>query len=331
MGEIIKPNKIKSKDKLSRATLSVLFFPLSITQFLITKREDQKYQPPGELVDIETSQLHALVSGKGETTIILDAGMGGFSVDWTFVQPELSKFSTVLSYDRAGYGWSKTNEDRVTSEEYVNALRKLLMKLKLKPPYILVGHSFGGLNMQLFAASFPEEIAGLVLVDSVHEHYYLPEYMSESRKLSFSKMLSVYKLGYILAPLGIPRFLKQHIGSKRLPPEYLKQAKAKGYISSTYKTVYMELISAEESAKQVQSAKPIPDSIPITVLSAGKQSEEWHEQQLLLCDLNRVTKHKVANKSWHSIQIHEPEIVIRAIKEMVSKQINCKTISNCEG
>ena len=81
----------------------------------------------------------------------------------------------------------------------------------------------------------------------------------------------------------------------------------------------MELMSAAESAKQVQEAKPIPDTIPITVLSAGKQSEEWQEQQLLLCDLNRVTKHKVANESWHSIQIHEPDIVIGAIKEMVSK------------
>ena len=205
---MINPNIIKSRDKLIRAALSILFFPLSITQILITKREDKKYQPPGKMVDTETSQLHALVSGKGEPTIILDAGMGGFSVDWTFVQPELSKFSTVLSYDRAGYGWSKTNEDSVTSEEYVNDLRKLLVKLKLKPPYILVGHSFGGLNMQLFAASFPEEIAGLVLVDSVHEHYYLPEYMSEKRKLNFSKMLRVYKLGYILAPLGIPTISK---------------------------------------------------------------------------------------------------------------------------
>ena len=97
------------------------------------------------MVDTETSQLHALVSGNGEPTIILDAGMGGFSVDWTFVQPELSTFSTVLSYDRAGYGWSKANEDSMTSEEYVNDLRKLLVKLKLKPPYILIRHSFGGI------------------------------------------------------------------------------------------------------------------------------------------------------------------------------------------
>lgn len=97
----------------------------------------------------------------------------------------------MLSYDRGGYGWSKTNEERVTSEEYVNDLRKLLAKLVLKPPYILVGHSFGGLNMQLFAASFPEEIAGIVLVDSVHEHYYLREYMGNKRKANFSKMLRV--------------------------------------------------------------------------------------------------------------------------------------------
>ena len=83
-------------------------------------------------MDTGTSQLHALVSGKGEPTIILEAGMGGISVDWTFVQPELSKFSTVLSYDRAGYGWSKTNEERVTSEEYVEDLRIAIGEIKAK-------------------------------------------------------------------------------------------------------------------------------------------------------------------------------------------------------
>jgi len=76
---------------------------------------------------------------------------------------------------------------------------------------------------------------------------------------------------------------------------------------------------AEKSAKQVQAAKPISDTIPITVLSAGKQTEEWQEQQLLLRELNSVTTHIVANESWHSIQIHEPDVVISAIKEVVSK------------
>ena len=78
------------------------------------------------------------------------------------------------------------------------------------------------------------------------------------------------------------RFLKLHIGSKRLPEDYLRQAKDMGYRSSTYKTAYMELMMAPESAKQVQDAEPIPDTIPITVLSAGKQTKEWREQQLLL-------------------------------------------------
>ncbi len=316
---MINPNKLESSDKLIRATLSLLFFPLTITQQIITKREATKYQPPGIVVNTGTSKLHALVSGEGKPTIILEAGMGGVSLDWSFVQPELSKLSTVLSYDRAGYGWSEMNEEGVTSEEYVENLRMLLANLKLAPPYILVGHSFGGLNTRLFAASYPEEIAGLVLVDSVHEHYYLPEYMSEKRRAGFIKMLTVYRFGYMLAPLGIPRFLKQHIGSKKLPQYFLRQAKAMGYKSSTYKTVYMELMKAQESAKQVQAAEPIPDTIPITVLSAGKQTEEWREQQLQLAKLNNNTNHMIANESWHSIQIHEPKAVISVIKEMVIK------------
>jgi pimeloyl-ACP methyl ester carboxylesterase len=313
-----KPIQIKSSEKLIRGALSVVFFPLTIAQKLLTKREATKYQPLGTLVDTGTSQIHVQVSGEGKPTIILDAGMGGFSVDWAFVQPELSKDSTILSYDRAGYGWSQTNEERFTSEEYVEDLRTLLAKLKLEPPYILVGHSFGGLNMRLFAANYPEEIAGLVLVDSVHEHFYLPKHMSEKRRASFNKMLKVYRIGYILSPLGIPRFLKMNIGSKRLPQEYVQRAKAMGYKSSTYKTVYMELMKAPESAKQVQEAKPIPDDIPITVISAGKQTEEWKAQQTMLCNLNNNTKQIIANESWHSIQIHEPTVVIDAIREMAS-------------
>lgn len=278
-----------------------------------------KYQPPGVLVNIGSSNLHAVVSGEGEPTIVLEAGMGGFSVDWTLVQPKLSEISKVLSYDRAGYGWSQTNEERVTSEEYVEDLRMLLATLKLEPPYILVGHSFGGLNMRLFAATYPEEIAGLVLVDSVHEHFYLHADMSEKRRVSFSEMLKAYRLGFVLAPLGIPRFLKLPIGPKRLPQENLRQAKAVGYKSSTYKSVYLELMKAPESAKQVQGAEPIPDTIPITVLSAGKQSEEWREQQQRLCELNNNTNHIIANESWHSIQIHDPTTVISVVKEMVLK------------
>lgn len=88
--------------------------------------------------------------------------------------------------------------------------------------------------MRLYAATYPEEIAGLVLVDSVHENFYLPEYMSEKRRASFSKLLKVYKLEYVFAPLGIPRFLKLHIGSKRLLQDYHRQEKAMGYRSSTY-------------------------------------------------------------------------------------------------
>lgn len=85
---MINPNIIKSRDKLIRAALSILFFPLSITQSLASKREDKKYRALGEMVDIGTSQLHSFVSGEGEPTIILDAGMGSFSIDWVFVQPE---------------------------------------------------------------------------------------------------------------------------------------------------------------------------------------------------------------------------------------------------
>src|SRR3712207_1932610 len=99
----------------------------------------------------------------------MDSGLGGTVLDWQLVQPELAKSMRVCTYDRAGMGWSSPGAQPRTSEQIARELHTLLGKAGVRGPYVLVGHSFGGTNMQVYASQYPEEVAGMVLVDSALE------------------------------------------------------------------------------------------------------------------------------------------------------------------
>jgi len=128
-------------------------------------------------------RLFGLLYGEGETTVILDAGLGGTSEDWSKIQPEVAKFSKVISYDRAGLGHSDKASIPRTCENIISDLRNLLMAANLPSPYILVAHSWSGINARWYANQYPEEIAGMILIDAVHENKYeqFKKILSEER------------------------------------------------------------------------------------------------------------------------------------------------------
>ena len=117
-------------------------------------------------------RLFGLLSGAGESTVILDAGLGGTSEDWAKVQPEVANFSKVFSYSRAGLGKSEKASIPRTCKDIIEDLRSFLSSVNLNPPYILVAQSWSGINARWFASQYPEEIAGMVLIDAVHENKY---------------------------------------------------------------------------------------------------------------------------------------------------------------
>jgi len=132
--------------------------------------DDPVYLKAQQLVRVDGDRrLNLYCTGKGSPTVIFDSGLGeGLNV-WALVQPQVAKTTRACSYDRAGLGFSDpTNEER-TSAFLVADLRKLIVAARIKPPYVLVGHSFGGMNIKLFAETYPRDVAGLVFVDPSHE------------------------------------------------------------------------------------------------------------------------------------------------------------------
>lgn len=122
----------------------------------------------GRCVDVGGYQMYMRIFGQSSPHVVFDSGSGDDSTVWNAVAPQVAKFSQVIIYDRAGLGKSdaKPGDKPLSSQDSVDALKLLLKKENIKPPYILVGHSRGGLNMQLFAQKYPREIAGMVLIDS---------------------------------------------------------------------------------------------------------------------------------------------------------------------
>src|SRR5581483_1918466 len=159
--------------------------------------ELRKYAAPGRMIDIGGRRLHFQVKGEGAPTVILEAAVFGCSVDYDAIQSEIARFTRVFAYDRAGMGWSDPSPAPRGIRERVDDLRTLLERAGIEPPYLLVGASAGGLIVELFARSHPEEVVGLVLVDALDE-----ETLARLPRASAHLMKRV-SLGQLCARLGI--------------------------------------------------------------------------------------------------------------------------------
>jgi pimeloyl-ACP methyl ester carboxylesterase len=145
------------------------FVLLAILTALRAATSAQALPPPGKLIDVGGYRLHLNCTGKGEPTVVLIPGGGDFSFDWSLVQPGASRFARVCSYDFAGSAWSDPGPTPRTMRQDAYELHTLLKTAGVKGPYVLVGHSLGGLITRFYAAAYQAEVAGIVLIDSTHE------------------------------------------------------------------------------------------------------------------------------------------------------------------
>ena len=134
-------------------------------QAIATWRAARAFPQPGQLVDVGGHKLHIHCLGTGSPTVVTENGLGSSSPDWSLVQPAVSQTTRICSYDRTGSGWSEAGPGPRTSHQISAELHTLLTNAGIAGPYVLVGHSAGGMHVQVYASQYPAEVAGLVLVD----------------------------------------------------------------------------------------------------------------------------------------------------------------------
>jgi pimeloyl-ACP methyl ester carboxylesterase len=169
------------------------------------------------MVDIGGRRLHVQISGESGPTVVLESGLAATSLTWALVQPLIAGFARVISYDRAGLGWSDDAAGPATALNAVHELELLLDRAGLPPPYVLVGHSFGGLIARIFQQRHSELVAGLVLVDPVVRDEWRDPTPQRRAMLGRGVMLS--RRGATLARMGVVRFALTRLtsGSQRIP------------------------------------------------------------------------------------------------------------------
>lgn len=289
-----------------------------------------QYPAPGQLVDVGGYKMHIYCLGEGNPTIVLEAGHSDFSIHWALVQPEVSRFARVCVYDRAGFGWSEPSPHPRTSETMVKELHTLLVNAGEAKPYILVGHSFGGLNVRLYGHHYPDEAVGIVLVDSVHEEQYirLPAYREANEQI-----MAQFRRLALLNRTGIVALFPEKIPDLGLPDEAAAQYGAILATTRYFEASNAEALAMERSYNEFRAVDAVSSplaNLPLIVLSRGlaeplpglspaenEQNEQvWQELQNELVTLSTNSQHVIAEKSGHSIPLQQPELVVESIRQL---------------
>ena len=272
--------------------------------------------PPGQMVDIGGRRLHINCQGEGSPVIILDSGVGGFSLEWTSVQRILAGKVRSCAYDRAGYAWSEPGPPPRATSQLVQELHTLLHNAGIVPPYVLAGHSFGGYNVMYFSTQYPAETAGLVLVDSSHPEQTerLPDIPTRRDKSATSEMVTLFQGQATIAyyPEDVRPALMHILSSVRL-----------------YRTQHWESLNFAVSARQVERSGPLPD-VPLVVISRGKRvwpddpygdalEREWNKMQGEMAGFTTHGRQVIAERSGHLVHLEQPDLVAESILSVVNE------------
>jgi pimeloyl-ACP methyl ester carboxylesterase len=295
-----------------------------------------KIAPPGRILN----GLHVWASGAGSPVVVLEAGIAASSVSWSLVQPKIAEFTRVLSYDRAGFGWSvEASANSGTALDAAMALNRMIESSGERGPFVLAGHSFGALIVRIFQQQFPDRVAGLVLVDPVVRSDWRDD---EGRRRMLNRGVLLSRRGAWLARMGVVRLALRMLtsGSHRAPRLMARLSAGNGAgvtdrlagevrkmprehwpaIAQHWSDARSFLAMADNldklplSVTQVDETRGL-DDVPIVVLSAGKRIAEhgWD------AGLSSRGENVVVAGSGHWMQLDAPEAVVSAIRRVVEE------------
>ena len=291
--------------------VSALLFVLAVSGMVYqtaSAEADRRTLPaPGNLIDVGGFKMHIHCTGEGSPTVILESLSGGTSSYWGWVQPEVSKTTRVCVYDRAGRGWSQPDPEPVTLARTARNLSTLLANGGIEGPYLPVGHSIGGIYVRQFAADHPEEVVGMVLVDSAHPQQFdrYPDMWKENE--SYLEMSAAFPT---LARLGVFRLYFASGGEldfAEMKEPQKSEIKALWSSPEYFKSQRAEVIAGPGIFADGQKLGRLGD-LPMFVISAGQDaSAAWRDLQSELALLSDDVVHLEMETASHASLAFDPD------------------------
>jgi len=277
--------------------------------------------PPGRLIDIGGRQIHLYCTGKGSPTAILEAGAGSFSMDWALVQPAVAQTTRVCSYDRAGYGWSDPGREWDSVTQVASDLETVLNKAGEHPPYVLVGQSMGGLFVRWYQHEHPDQIAGMVLVETY-----------ETTAPVNGKQVPLYTLtkDQLQNNLPPPSSLKKPPLPTEVHPPFDKLPPGLREVHLWLERHFFETLDFNKGPEMMESWRSAfgvlhqasvrqdsLDALPLVILTREDVNDDERQQQKELSHLSSRSRWEIAVRSGHFVQLDRPDLVIDSINEVV--------------
>ena len=301
--------------------------------------------PPGRLISIGTHYLHINCAGTGHPTVLFDAALGASSLSWSLVQPEVARITRSCTYDRAGFGWSDAGPMPRTAGRIADELHLLLRACEIRPPYVLVGHSFGGMVMRLFTARHRGDVAGLVLIEpAIPEEWAQP---SDEQRALIQRGTRLCGLGERAARLGIARMVARLVrvgalGPARAVAKLVSRGRLRredeGILAPVWKlppatrgmlgamwsepkffaALGSQIQHVCDSAAEVErEAGRSYGDLPLIVISAEESSPSRLRADATLAECSSRGRHVRVAGSGHWVPLDRPHAVIEAVTGMV--------------
>ena len=310
--------------RFGRIQLYVVFALLAIFalgggwQTVGAATEEPSVATPGRMVDVGGYRLFLHCAGSGSPTVVLQPGGGGMAADMAWIAPEVARRTRVCVYDRAGRGRSETAPSPQDGAQVAADLHTLLHRAGVPGPYVLAGHSFGGQYVRIFAAHYPDEVAGLVLVDSTAAQEPARSVVPSSAHHDGIRRAATF--ASLLAPVGVARMYAAIVGGT-LPTRAEDEVTTETTQSSTIRSVAEEYLRAGDTARETASFTTFGDK-PLVVLTAGVgNAPGWMTAQNKTVGLSTNSVHRVVAGARHADLVEEEQYAAttaRAVLDVVS-------------